>query len=397
MIPYVSTAADNYIPQGKLFEMANSKSILYGDVQLQIGTRTFLFYGKAREVDNNTDASTADQWFTYGHLDATGLDGTPTNVAGFKFSPKAITTATNSNAKRAAICTYLNLIANAAVSGGEAWASTNNLGWKTLYDSFVGMKAGSSTNLQVAIRDLYFALIDNNNDLPQAICEAIDNSDYVTINTAAKTVTFKDNIAGYPSVSDNLPDGAAVLTHTSTGFEYVENTDNYSGMNATSITQYAYPASLYYWGKSGILTSETSQQSNFTASKTWDDDETTGIFNCYGADTFFDQTCQPGIGIAEPPPVRNSVCHVVKPVGIHFEEILEGTLAQNFGMKFGNAVDRMRSDDGQIRHPDLTVAQNADARNGVPVAGEELPCLFTEPFVDLFDDHVNTATPHFDL
>jgi hypothetical protein len=71
-------------------------------------------------------------------------------------------------------------------------------------------------------------------------------------------------------VSDNLPEGAAVLNHATGEFKYVENSDNYAGMNVTAITQYAYPASLYYWGKSGILTSEESQKSLFTAGKTWE-------------------------------------------------------------------------------------------------------------------------------
>ena len=283
LIPSLTNRVDNYIPKGTLFEMANSKSILYGDVQLQIGTRTFLFYGKAIEVSENTDATSPDQFFTFGHLDATGFDGTPENVSQFKFSPRAITTSAFSTAKRSNICTYLNSIANAKVAGdaGEKWSETTNLGWLTLYNNFTGMKAGSSTNLQVAIRDLYFALIDDNNALPQAICTAINNATYVTINTTDKTVTFKDIIAGYPSESDNLPDGAAVLAHTTEGFAYVETSDNYSGMNVTSIDHFAYPASLYYWGKSGVLTSETSQQDNFTAEKTWDDNATTGLFNSF--------------------------------------------------------------------------------------------------------------------
>lgn len=272
MVPSAQSVS-NYIPNQGLLNGSNS--VLYGDVQLQIGTRTFLFYGKAIGDAPNEDltAKNADYFFKYGHLNTTGLDvASGGNTSGFTFSPKEITTATKSDEKRTAICTYLNSIANAKVAGegGEVWASSENVGYKNLYNNFTGMKAGSSTNLQVAVRDLYFALKENPNPLPQAICTAIKNDTYVTINETDKTVTFKDNIAGYPDVSDNLPEGAAVLNHATGEFKYVENSDNYAGMNVTAITQYAYPASLYYWGKSGILTSEESQKSLFTAGKTWE-------------------------------------------------------------------------------------------------------------------------------
>ena len=273
MVPSAQRVS-NYIPNQGLLNGSNS--VLYGDVQLQIGTRTFLFYGKAIGDDPNDDltAKNADYFFKYGHLNTTGLDvASGGNTSGFTFSPKEITTANKSDEKRTAICTYLNSIANAKVAGegGEVWASSENVGYKNLYNNFTGMKAGSSTNLQVAVRDLYFALKENPNPLPQAICTAIKNDTYVTINETDKTVTFKANIAGYPDVSDNLPEGAAVLNHATGEFKYVENSDNYAGMNVTAITQYAYPASLYYWGKSGILTSEESQKSLFTAGKTWEE------------------------------------------------------------------------------------------------------------------------------
>ena len=291
LIPYMSTGVDNYIPEKNLLK--ESKSVVYGDVQLQIGTRTFLFYGKAiglgKQPDEVLTEYTPQDYFKNGHLDVTGMgdaNDPPTNVSGFTFSPKSITTDTKSNAKRLAICKYLNSIAAAKVTTTDAgvekvveeWSKSENKGYKKLYDSFISMKAGSSTNLQVLIKDLYNSLKDNLDLLPKAICDSIKNKDYVDENT----LNFKDNIKGYPSESDHLPDGAAVLTHDpSSGFSYVENSDNYAGFNVSSITQYAYPASLYYWGKTGIYTSEKFQEEFFTPEMTWDDNETTGIFTHY--------------------------------------------------------------------------------------------------------------------
>ena len=294
--PTTATVTEE-IPKGQLLNA--SKSVLYGNVQLQIGTQTFLFYGKAIGKSNDAQSGyTSADYFKYGWLTKT-MNEVASDVSGFKFSPTGIvdvaeaTATTNASNIRTAICAYLKNIADAEVTGGEAWRSTTNAGFAALFSSFVGMKAGSSTNLAVAIKDLYFTCKeiydDNGNLLAKAICDAINNTDYVTIDetTTPKTLTFKSNIDNYPSVI-NLPDGAAVI-HYEAGtdgkavFSYLETSANYTSMNVNGIGTYAYPANLYYWGKSDILTSESSQQDHFTPTMTWDNAEGTGIFNYYNS------------------------------------------------------------------------------------------------------------------
>lgn len=275
------TTVNNYIPDKTL--LGTNNSVLYGDVQLQLGARTFLFYGMAigKTLTYNTenknyditpkawnallDSYSVQEKFYNGFLNQVGLLETPTDVSGVNFSLAPITTNTNSNTKRTAIITYLNDIASA-----DGWSGSTNAGLSSLYASYTGMRAGSSTNLQVAIKDLYFALIDNTNEVAQAICAKINNSTYVTIDATNKTLVFKDNIAGYPSASDNLPDGAAVLTWDATNhFSYSTEYVSTSTMTITNLGSYVYPACLYYWGKSGILTSKDSKASLYTASNTW--------------------------------------------------------------------------------------------------------------------------------
>ena len=261
-----NTSVNNYIPgQGLL---ANSNSVLYGDVQLQIGTRTFLFYGMA--IGKNKEANallttyTSKDKFINGFLNQNNLEDNITNVSGISFSPESITTTSKSDTKREAILAYLNDIVAAT-----GWSASTNPGFKNLYTSFTGMKAGSSTNLRVAIKDLYFALKDNTDPIAVAICGKIKNDTYVTITNDADTkdLVFKDNIAGYPSTSDYLPDGAAVLTWTGSAFDYTVGKVSTSDMDVTSLESYTYPACLYYWGKSGILTSEDSKENLFKATK----------------------------------------------------------------------------------------------------------------------------------
>lgn len=297
VIPTTATV-DNYIPSQQL--LGTNNSVLYGDVQLQLGTRTFLFYGMAIGnkavydenthkliIDRTTDNSTSKGWnstldsytwqekFVNGFLNQSGLVDQPGNVTNVKFTPEPITTATKSNTKRTAIITYLNSIADA-----NGWSASTNAGFQALYTAFTSMQAGSSANLQVAIKDLYFALKDNTDPVAVAICGKIKNDTYVTIDDNAGTLVFKSNIAGYPSGdvtkatddSDHLPDGAAVLSWNSTSkFSYTTAKLSTSAMTVTDLTSYVYPACLYYWGKSGILTSEVSKKDLYVNTKSWDE------------------------------------------------------------------------------------------------------------------------------
>ena len=58
-------------------------------------------------------------------------------------------------------------------------------------------------------------------------------------------------------------------------------------------------------------------------------------------------------------------------------------------MQFGNAVDRMRTDDAQIRHADLAICDNRHAAYLIPAARKTRPCLVAEPAVDLTDDLIH--------
>ena len=266
-------SVSNYIPGQQL--LSNSNSVLYGDVQLQIGTRTFLFYGMAiakkkdgtaKEANALLTTYTTDEKFINGFLNQNNLEDEITNVSGISFSPEPITTTSKSNTKRTAILAYLNDIAG-TTAGTTAWSEYGNAGFHDLYTSFTSMRAGSSTNLQVAIKDLYFALKDNKDPMAIAICDKIKNDTYVTIGDG--TLVFKENIAGYPATTDFLPDGAAVLTWTGSAFDYTVGKVSTSDMDVTSLESYVYPACLYYWGKSGILTSEKSEKELFDGTNTW--------------------------------------------------------------------------------------------------------------------------------
>ena len=281
--PNQNTVAQ-YIPSQELLQASNS--VLYGDVVLPTNTRTFLFYGKAIDNTANVAITTVADRFKYGTLETTGLIDAPTNASAFKFTPVSITTADASNTKRSDILTYINSIVS-ATDGTTAWSATTNAVLSDLYTKFIGMKAGSSKDLEAAVEDLYNALVNNSHTIAQAICTAIKNTNYVNDpvlkagSTNTYTITFKDNIAGYPSTSDNLPDGAAQLNFSSGAYSYAETSATSTSLNVANITSYAYPANLYYWVKSDLKTSTSSQATYYTPTMTWDNNATTGIFPHY--------------------------------------------------------------------------------------------------------------------
>ncbi|MBQ9666428.1 MAG: hypothetical protein IJV33_08145 [Bacteroidaceae bacterium] len=212
-------------------------------------------------------------------------------MSGFKFTPVPITTTDKSDAKRTAILTYLNKIA-----GTTGWSATTNTGLQQLYRSFISMKAGSSADLEAAVKDLYFALGYFSDDLAVTIKDNIKNATYtensetkkyVEVVETNKTLTFNDVIKGYPSDSDNLPDGAAVLSWGGSTFSYLTTVTSISASTSTepayltnSLTSYVYPAPLYYWGHSEILTSEESKIDLFKdPGKKWDEIATATNFS----------------------------------------------------------------------------------------------------------------------
>lgn len=279
---------NNYIPSQKLLK--NSNSVLYGDVQLRTGTKSFLFYGMSIGKDktyNTTQQSySVDDKFVNGYLNENGISNELSDVSNLSFSLQPITTNEKSNDKRTAIITYLNIIAHTT-----GWSTTTDVTMKDIYTSFTGMQAGSSTNLKVVIWDLYSLLKDNKDELSKAICKSIKDSEissgvkYVTINETDKNVTFNEVIDGYPSTSDNLPDGAAVLSWGDNGFSYATQKVSTLDMTVSSLESYVFPAALYYWGQSNILTSQELKQDLYketndnTTARQWTDIANATNFN----------------------------------------------------------------------------------------------------------------------
>lgn len=242
---------------------ANNNSQLYKDVEVPIGTRSFLFYGVAPKEGNTADV--------YGQLNAAGLANTEQTPASIKFDLQSIIAeGAATDAKATAIVTYLNLIAN-----GNDWdVETDPL--HEMYVNFISLKAGSSADVQALVQDLYTSLQTKGDATSAKIKEDITNATYASASGA--TLTFTEAISGYPA-NIKLPDGAALVAwnetdkkfEVATDLEY-KDSENAILFNVPTLQDYVYPASLYYRANSLINTATASKEEFYygtTAKATW--------------------------------------------------------------------------------------------------------------------------------
>ena len=251
-----------------------SNSHLYQDVDIPIGTKTFMFYGEATR--NNQDAD------VIGKLEPTKATSGQ-KLSTIKFSPSVIWKSTSDADENGVIkedkeggklALYLTGIANAKASNDatNTWANTKNVPLQELYTNFTSMKAGSWANAKSVVKQLYEAVktpltsdSQTTIDLKAGIKSAILNSTYQVTETGtgdAVTVSFGYNFGEYPR-NYKLPDGAAYIKWQDGAFHEKTNNET-TGWNMASFAKYAYPASLFYHVISDLVTSNTSKSTLYT-------------------------------------------------------------------------------------------------------------------------------------
>lgn len=286
MIKPTTTTVNNEIPAYTSTGtglLAASNSVLFKDVTIPVGTGSFLFYGKA--IDSGTDK------FYNGSLNMINTSvATPQaahNPANIAFDLDLIyPSTTTASTVGAALAAYLTQIAQAGgmTSSASAWESTTNSGLKDLYDKFITLKAGSSLTVQAAVQDLYTSIKNNTDAVSIAIKDAIfsDNTTtahgytviYATDSNSDGILEFQSNIGNstdnYFPGDVNLPDGAAFLTYNDATNTFTQSTvgAGNTGMTA-AYAAYVYPASLYYYGNSGVKTATVSKADLYDGSNDW--------------------------------------------------------------------------------------------------------------------------------
>ena len=259
----------NQIAAGDAELISNNHSKLFNNVTIPVLTAGFLLYAKAIETVGDNDAD----YHKYGYLiPPTDFTAEPN---AFTFSPKQIYPTTGTPEKATNIANYLTAIANAnyddtaTPSENHKWSdSPAGSGMKLLYDAFVANMAGSSASVTSFVADLYNTLWSNDDDMSKAIVAAIKTKCTVPATEDGTITSFDSSITGYPE-NIFLPDGAAAVSFTTgTGFAPANGTI----YNTSSLGDYVYPASLYYFVNSSIKTDNASKQSEYTTTNaTWAD------------------------------------------------------------------------------------------------------------------------------
>ena len=257
-----STLPNTIDAQYALYNTSNSH--LYTDIEIAIGTRAFMFYGKAIDAPA---AEGSNLNATNGSLVKSVAENDNTLNA-ISFSLTDITTATV-DAQATAIAAYLTKIAKAA-SGTETML--------TYFPNFKNLKTGSFTNMKAVVQAVYTSLYKNTDALSTAIKNTILDG-YTPSGASAKTITVAEKSGTttgeleftstytYPR-NLFLPDGAAQINwNTSSNAFEVVITSNV-GLNISAINDYTYPAALYYYGLSDIWAVPASMSGVYEG-KTW--------------------------------------------------------------------------------------------------------------------------------
>ena len=262
-----------------LYETSNSH--LYQDIEVPIGTRSFLFYGEAKDKAGST-TTTQSQFTVNGTLNC--LD-TGSKLDEVEFTQQQIYTG-DTNGEATEIAKYLSNILNAGV-GTETTL--------TLFPNLTEVKTGSWNSVKAVAQQIYKAVYKQvaTGNLQEAIVNAILKQDWGSGTTpdwktfATENKDNEDKPTGeltfsasytYPQ-NIGLPDGAAYINWNSTNKEFEVISNDNMGMNIATLDKYVYPASLYYYGLSNIITAnETMENSYKNSANDW-----SAILTAYGA------------------------------------------------------------------------------------------------------------------
>ena len=258
---------------------------VYADQFVPVGTKNFLFYGKAVDRYVDQPLTSMNDKFKYGVLKYDGLTESEFSTASsVNFSLEQINTSTEQqqdNAVGRAIIQLMSQLANVTVSGSapeNAWSTTTHSVLAALYKNFIGTTVYSSNCLALMLDKIYFGLdhvesTDPAHPLANKIRSMIQDACVSGYEPVANTpVQLKSDYSGYPA-NIGLPDGAARCRWNATGLQanmFVDMTANYTLGFKVKPTDYCYPAALWYHVSTPIRTSAKKESGNYSDQTSWD-------------------------------------------------------------------------------------------------------------------------------
>ena len=237
----------------------NGNYKVYSDVDVEVGVNRFLFYGEAIATDDGNKANGSI-------IPSYEVSGWPkTTLADVNFDLRSILNKRSVENTQDSLTTMLKAIASVKTNNGteHLWSAEIGNDLATYYLRFISLKAGSSNSIKAALADLYSAMksdkVKDNNNLKAAICTEIEK--YFTPGSASTEGLYPDfefkekdkYIAQFPG-NVGLPDGSMQLAGNATFAYTTPSTGNTGGniIEQTAYSNYAYPASLFYWDDTDI-------------------------------------------------------------------------------------------------------------------------------------------------
>ena len=266
-LPALATISGLQGPVDKTSWTAPTYLYHYGYCYMTPGVNHCLVYAKAADV---SQSSTSQPKAYNGSLTQTLPSGV-LSTDRISFAPESIYENTTATDDASNLAGYLNAIAGVTVNA-TGWKDSTDPNLSLLYDNFTNHGndlPGSAANvkawmgaLKKALTDLSYEEDSEGYSLRDAIVGEINNQ----LANLEETI-YPRNLC--------LPDGAAVLRWTTTtmgeGFQPQLQTTTIDNIN--SVSRFAYPAALYYYGDSHLKS--TSQEVKFTSiytsANTWDD------------------------------------------------------------------------------------------------------------------------------
>lgn len=256
------------VPQMKttLFTNENKVTDKYyyytADCQIADGTNRMLAYGQAAPVTGKELVK--ENGKLVHNLENVIQDNLTPSAINFQLQEiHGSTEVTDDGAQELA-----NYLTNIAKTLG--WSTTADAELKQLYRDFIragqestGLLAGSTASVKGHVEALEAALSGKSDDLSKAIKKNITDSKDDVLTTLAPD---------YPA-NIGLPDGAAALRWTGEGLgnHFSVRTTWTTLDNINSINRFTYPAELWYYVNSAIMTSnQTVGRENYKSAATWD-------------------------------------------------------------------------------------------------------------------------------
>lgn len=238
------------ILNNELQTQTNAK--VYYDIDIPVGTNRFLFYGEATRAEGASDIENGNLKATYPTSEAEALSNTKFELVRIAEQGGTVTEST--------LLKALNDVASAEDGSGTKWSASTEL--KNFYLSFIQLKAGSANSIREALELLNEGLNavspTSEGELKTAILNKIEAS-----LTSIQSLKYPRDL--------HLPDGAVQIAWDSNNskFIYATSSDNVWGLaSAAKITDYVYPASLYYWANSKIKVSNENESDKYATD--WD-------------------------------------------------------------------------------------------------------------------------------